>query len=192
MSLPHESCARSSMSALGPGAWALAQKAIDCIRQTDRPMMSRLSTAPPGECCVAFKAVAFPGESLFQLNRPETTKDYRPVLLISTETLSEFWLATARSGRPSRLKSPTAMDQAKFPAAKLRGARKLPSPLPKNTQTSSESWLATARSSRPSPLKSATATPIGVFPAAKFCAGWKVPSPLPKSTEPVLEVPLAP
>src|SRR5260370_31358322 len=87
--------------------------------------------------------------------------NYRPVLLISTETSLEYWLATARSGRPSRLKSPTAMDQAKLPAAKLRGAWKLPSPLPKSTETSSECWLATANSSHPSPLNSLTAMEQG-------------------------------
>src|SRR5260370_14944138 len=62
---------------------------------------------------------------------PLRRRYYRPVLLISTETLLEFWLAMARSGLPSRLKSPTAMDQAKLPAAKLHGAWKLPSPLTK-------------------------------------------------------------
>src|SRR5258708_4804469 len=57
------------------------------------------------------------------------------VLLISTETLLELALATAKSSRPSRLKSPTATEEGGLPAGKLRASWKLPSPLPKSTET---------------------------------------------------------
>src|SRR6266851_1356709 len=99
---------------------------------------------------------------------------YGCVVLISTETLLELKLTTARSGNPSRLKSPTATDTGVLAARKLRAARKLPSPLPKSTETLLESWLATTTSSHPSPLKSPTAIDTGVLPAPKFCGAWKV------------------
>src|SRR5260370_42541762 len=86
-----------------------------------------------------------------------TRQDDYGVLLISTETLLELKLATARSGNPSRLKSPTATDTGVLAARKLRAARNLPSPLPKSTDTSVEPPPATTKSSHPSPLKSPTA-----------------------------------
>ena len=95
-------------------------------------------------------------------------------------------MATARSGSPSPLKSPTATEVGPLPAAKLRAAWKLPSPLLKGTETLSEMELVTARSGSPSPLKSPTATEVGRFPTPKLRAAWKLPSPLPKSTETLL------
>lgn len=46
--------------------------------------------------------------------------------LSSTDTLSEFWLATARSGSESLLKSPTVTEAGKSPTPKLVVAEKLP------------------------------------------------------------------
>ncbi len=112
------------------------------------------------------------------------------MLLISTETLLEFWLATARSGRMSPLKSPTTTEKGASPAPNHCAPPKVPSPLPKSTTTTSVS-AAKTRSCHPSPLKSPTATEEGVLPALKFRAAWKVPSPLPENTEQLLEYVLA-
>src|SRR5215472_13375785 len=60
---------------------------------------------------------------------------HRGVLLISTETLSEPKLATARSSTPSPLKSPTATEVGSQPAPKFRAASEVPSPLPSSTET---------------------------------------------------------
>src|SRR5260370_19742110 len=46
-------------------------------------------------------------------------KDYNAVLLISTETVPPNLLATARSGRPSALKSPTATKTEWIPVNKF-------------------------------------------------------------------------
>src|SRR6267378_4303260 len=84
-------------------------------------------------------------------------------------------LVTARSSLPSPLKSPTATETGKPPAAKVNGARKVPSPLPDSTETLREPELATARSSLPSPLKSPTATEAGRLPPVlEIRAAWKV------------------
>jgi hypothetical protein len=55
--------------------------------------------------------------------------------LISTETLLEAALATARSGRPSPLKSPTATAAGAVPTAKFTAGWKLPWPLPRSRLT---------------------------------------------------------
>src|SRR5260370_38770420 len=66
-----------------------------------------------------------------------SAKNYLGVLLISTERLrGGYGLTTPRSGSPSPLKPPTAMDRdSNPPIPKFRGPWKVPSPLPKNTET---------------------------------------------------------
>jgi len=70
----------------------------------------------------------------------------------------------ARSGLPSRLKSPTAREDVEAPEAALCGFLKVPSPLPRRMFTVLPE-LPVARSSRPSPLKSAVRTDAGTVPA---------------------------
>ena len=82
----------------------------------------------------------------------------------NTDTSLEPSLATARSVRPSPLKSPATRASGAIPAAYRTWSWKVPSPLPSNTDTSSESELATARSVRPSPLKSPATMAIGHDP----------------------------
>src|SRR5439155_24265166 len=54
----------------------------------------------------------------------------------STDTVpTEKTFATAKSGLPSPLKSPTATKAGRLPAAYLTGVCRLPSPLPKSTAT---------------------------------------------------------
>src|SRR5207302_1723940 len=65
----------------------------------------------------------------------------RAVLLINTETLLELKLATARSGRRSPLKSPTATEAGLVPAPKACGAWKVPSGLPSSTVTVLGPWM---------------------------------------------------
>src|ERR671912_1558907 len=65
----------------------------------------------------------------------------------SMETLSETWLATARSRIVSLLKSPTATDLGSSPTPKLTaGVTNVPLPFPMSMETLSEKRLATARS----------------------------------------------
>src|SRR5918994_2049188 len=65
----------------------------------------------------------------------------------SMETLSETWLATARSKMVSLLKSPTATDLGSSPTPKLTaGVTNVPLPFPMSMETLSEKRLATARS----------------------------------------------
>ena len=85
---------------------------------------------------------------------------------------------TARSGLPSRLKSPTAMPRP--PAPNTIGVWNVPLPLP-----SSRKLPPKATSSLPSPSKSATAsdrTPPSGVGVEVMTAAWKVPSPLPSNT----------
>ena len=100
-------------------------------------------------------------------------------------------MATARSVRPSPLKSPATRALGTIPAAYRTWSWKVPSPLPSNTDTSSEPPLATARSGRPSPLKSPATRAHGAVPAAYRTWSWKVPSPLPSNTDTSLEPSLA-
>ena len=92
-------------------------------------------------------------------------------------------MATARSVRPSPLKSPATRASGEVPAAYRTWSWKVPSPLPSNTDTSLEPQLATARSVRPSPLKSPATRASGEVPAAYRTWSWKVPSPLPSNTD---------
>src|SRR5918994_830583 len=113
----------------------------------------------------------------------------------SMETLSEFWLATARSRMVSLLKSPTAIENGPSPAPKLTAgvSTNVPLPFPKSMETLSETWLATARSRIVSLLKSPTATEIGSSPTPKLTAGVtnNVLLPVPKSMETLSELRLA-
>src|SRR5947207_15657606 len=93
------------------------------------------------------------------------------LVFISTETVLEPRLATARSGLPSPLRSPTATDAGLVPAAKANGARKVAAPLPNSTETLLEPKLATARSGLPSPLKSPTATEKGLVATPQTASG---------------------
>ena len=115
-----------------------------------------------------------------------------PLRLSNTDTLLERLLATARSVRPSPLKSAATRDFGpSYPAAYRTWFWKVPSPLPSNTDTSLEPSLATARSVRPSPLKSPVTRAYGPYPAAYRTWFWKVPSPLPSSTDTSLSLKLA-
>src|SRR5918994_176412 len=113
----------------------------------------------------------------------------------SMETLSETWLATARSRMVSLLKSPTATENGSSPTPKLTAGvtNNVPLPFPKSMETLSETWLATARSRIVSLLKSPTATEIGSSPTPKLTAGvsTNVPLPFPKSMETLSELRLA-
>src|SRR5205823_4259837 len=80
-----------------------------------------------------------------------------------------LWSATARSGLPSRLKSPTASDLRPPPTAKgePEGCEKPPAPSPSRIVTLFELAFVTARSGLPSRLKSQTATELGTLPTSK-------------------------
>jgi len=82
----------------------------------------------------------------------------------ATDTLFELKFATARSGLPSPLKSPTATETGLEPTATGAAAVKAPVPDPNNTDTLFELTFATARSRLESPSKSPTATETGVVP----------------------------
>src|ERR1700682_415704 len=86
--------------------------------------------------------------------------------------------AIAKSGLPSPLRSPTAMDTGPFPVAKVVGAPHVPSPLPNHIETVLLDAVATI-SSLPSPLKSATAILVAALDIAISLGAWKLPSPLP-------------
>ena len=67
-----------------------------------------------------------------------------------TETLFAPWFATARSSRPSWLKSPVATEMGNAPVVKSVFAPNEPLPWPRRTETLFAPKFATARSSRPS------------------------------------------
>src|SRR5262249_19807533 len=113
---------------------------------TDLPEMATTSLAIGAPAGLQFDPVAqFPPEAgpiqVFVAQLP---------LLIRTETLFDPLFATAASGRPSPLKSPTATDAGAVPAAKVMGFRIVVSPFP--SQTSAAEPVTTA-SSLPSLLK---------------------------------------
>src|SRR5439155_11825128 len=86
------------------------------------------------------------------------TSDPAPKLPVpvpsSTATLLDPLRATARSGRPSPLKSPTATEDGRDPTVKLVAAPKLPVPVPSSTDTLLDPEHATALPGRPQPLTS--------------------------------------
>src|SRR5262245_59912494 len=94
-----------------------------------------LNTFPPAARSVMpsplkSPAARFPGA-------PERTDDEKlpPLAFVKTDTVLEERLLTAKSGRPSPLKSPTATDWALDPTVKVRGAWTVPSPFPSSTLT---------------------------------------------------------
>ena len=83
------------------------------------------------------------------------------------DTVLSLKFATARSGFPSPLKSPIAVEMEPAPAAKSLFAPKPPVrfvPVPKRTDTVLSSKLAVARSGFPSPFTSPMATDSGFPP----------------------------
>src|SRR5207253_6532068 len=106
----------------------------------------------------------------------------------NTVTVLELKFATARSGTPSRLKSPTATDSGFVPTAKVSAAWKVPLPLPSSTETLLEVKLATARSCTPSLLRLPTATARGRAPTTSLHAAWNVTSPLPQHAVSALDL----
>src|SRR5437667_419508 len=98
-------------------------------------------------------------------------------VLSSTETLVELRLVTARSGRPSPLKSLTVTEKGPPTTSKGCWAAKEGVAAPaavvlSSTDTMLELKLAVTRSGRPSPLRSPAATVQGPAPVAKVC--WAV------------------
>ena len=102
--------------------------------------------------------------------------------------------SVARSGKPSSLKSPTAMGPGStFSLTGFGGATNVPSPWPRKISTPGIETLfcplvTTARSALPSPLKSAAKiywfrTPATFSGQSEVGSGVKVPSPLPRSIE---------
>jgi hypothetical protein len=83
----------------------------------------------------------------------------------STETLLSEILATARSMRPSPLKSADVIPYGKVPVAKSWFSWKVPSPFPNMTETALANALVLARSRMPSPLISATVSMFTPWPA---------------------------
>src|ERR1051325_7367409 len=96
-------------------------------------------------------------------------------------TLLPLLFATARSGRPSRLKSPTVSDCGLKPTEAKTEKWKPPSPSPSTTVTLFWLAFAVARSGLPSRLKSPTATAVGPSSTDMGDAsdGLKSPIPLP-------------
>src|SRR6266511_132184 len=92
----------------------------------------------------------------------------------STETLLELKFATARSGSPSRSRSPMATEAGRLPAPKFVAAPNDPAPFPSSTETLSENRFAVARSGSPSRFRSPMARERGPSPAPKFVAAPKV------------------
>src|SRR5258707_1161081 len=95
------------------------------------------------------------------------------VVLRSAETVAEPWLAAARSGLPSPLRSPMATEWGFFPEAKVCCEAKAGAVaagavvLCRTAEALAEFALATARSGLPSPLRSPMATKMGFDAVAK-------------------------
>ena len=94
---------------------------------------------------------------------------------------------TAKSGRPSALRSTIANEKEPLPMSMSVLLPNVPSPFPSSTETVFEPQFAVARSGRPSALRSATATNRGWSPVSKSLLVPNVPSPFPSRTETVLE-----
>ena len=94
----------------------------------------------------------------------------------------------ARSGLPSRLKSPVVIESGLKPVFAAIAEVKPPAPLPVRTETLSEPWLAVARSVLPSPLKSPVLIERGCVPVlAAFTTEVNPPAPSPVRTETLFE-----
>src|SRR5437899_2565285 len=101
------------------------------------------------------------------LGVPYGAGTYGGVVFSRIETSLERKFATARSGRESPLKSPTATELGAEPTPKLVGAEKPPLPSPSRIETLLEPLFTTARSGSESPLKLPTATEMGLEPTPK-------------------------
>ena len=101
------------------------------------------------------------------------------------ETSSRLESVTARSVRPSLLKSAATMDVAPLPGGKatVKGCWNVPSPLPGRMVTLSEPWLTTATPRLPLLVKSPVARAAALLPTTLPGGFSNVPSPLPRSTE---------
>src|SRR5262249_9821283 len=106
----------------------------------------------------------------------------QPPSLRRTETVPAFPLAVATSGRPSRLKSPTATPKWDEAVLVFTGGRKAPVPVPSSTPTVPVLGLAMARSALPSLLKSAEDRGPAWESEPKLPALVNEPVPLPRST----------
>src|ERR1039458_3612645 len=123
---------------------------------------------------------------------PDTTRDSVPsntLMLLLPKS------ATARSARPSPLKSPTTRPRGNIPAGNglpLMGL-KPPLPLPDSTVTLALGSLVTAKSALPSPLKSPTASEVGPNPTENGLpdASVKPPRPSPNKTVTLLLIEFA-
>src|SRR5262249_38526820 len=121
------------------------------------PMATETGKPPVAKSCLAATEVAVaPGAVVFK----------------STETLLAKKLATARSGMPSPLMSPTARASGAESVPKFFRGEKLTTVDPgavvfKSTDTRFEPTATTARSSLLSPLKSPIPTALGIATVAK-------------------------
>ena len=127
-------------------------------RRRSRPAMATLwGLAPAWKSCLeANDKVVAPGA----------------VVLSSTETVLADAFATARSRRPSPLRSATATETGLFPVGKSCLAAKLGVSAPgavwfRSTDTLFDPELATTRSGMPSPFRSLMATAEGLVPVGK-------------------------
>src|SRR5262249_17377570 len=110
----------------------------------------------------ALKLFAAPGLALFSNTETE---------LVMVPLLAVAWLATTRSLKPSRVKSPTAIAVGLGPAGKGAWATKFPAPSPRSTvilPAGLPSMTATSR--LPSLLKSAAAIAT-TWTLDRICAG---------------------
>src|SRR5262245_37979012 len=97
--------------------------------------------------------------------------------VLITVTEPELLFTTARSGRPSPVKSATATQVGRSPTTYGCWVLKVPSPTPVNRESESERSLAATTSGTPSWLKSATALPIGLAPNPSDRYLLKAPNP---------------
>jgi len=122
------------------------------------------------------------------------------VVFKNTETLVEFWLAVAKSGLSSPLKSPIKTERGLVPVVKSVLTEKLGVEAPgvvvfKNTETLFELKLVTVKSDLPSPFISPMEMEIGAVPVVESTLVEKDVGVEPmvvvfKNTEIVLELPL--
>src|SRR5439155_188540 len=192
-SAPYDTCTRAKIPKSSAAASARDQKPAARVST-----MPRIITPCDDGLPEQIQDVLWRGEPRRPCSRSVASRHQGTgVLFISTEREQDqhMVLETARSGLPSPLKSPTAMDAGRLPAPKASAAWKVPLPVPCSTNTWLELGMATARSGSPSPLRSPTVTERGPLqqplPSEKFVSARKVPSPLPSSTETLAESKLA-
>src|SRR5947209_4767783 len=113
---------------------------LDGTLATPVLLLDRLTTAPPlgaGPLSVTVPVEGLPPVTLegFRLNPERIGGTPVPALPGSTEIALAFTLATARSGLPSPLKSPTATPAGPLPTVNCDAGWKVPSPLPSSSET---------------------------------------------------------